>query len=603
MNKYLAGKAFVRALLAVLAVAPWCATGAGAADKDAGRACVERMRRDVTFLSSDACEGRGPRTGGLQKAADYVAEEFRKAGLKPVAKGSYFQPFAIPLAEAKVVLGGPAGKRITLAPGKQFLPLGSDQKGKASGEVVFAGYGLSCTDPPYDDYANVDVKGKVVVLLRGRPRSKAAQKSKEMAQQAGMLAKINAAAKRGAVAVLLVNDADAAEGGDPLADYSYTRLSFRQYSHLPAVAVKRSVVQTMLPPGRTLAKIENAIEASRKPDSFPLTGWKVEVEVTVSPRGLTLKNVVGVLEGAGPLAGETVVVGAHYDHLGYGGPSSLDRSGKRAVHHGADDNASGTAALIELARRFAAVPDRQGRRLVFVAFSGEELNLYGSAAYCKEPPYPLRETAAMFNLDMVGRLRNDRLLTEGHGTAQPFKGLIDGLAKKQGFTLSSQASGVGPSDHASFCGKKVPVLFFWTGNHGDYHRPTDTVDRINFDGMRRVVGLSEAVIAELTQMAKPAFVEVKGPVVMRPSGGIPRLGFRPGYGDPREGVLVEAVTAGGPADKGGVKDEDLIVGVAGKEVKDFSSYISAMGRLKPGTTIDVTVLRKGKKVMLKVKLD
>jgi hypothetical protein len=260
------------------------------------------------------------------------------------------------------------------------------------------------------------------------------------------------------------------------------------------------------------------------------------------------------------------------------------------------------------------MPNRQGRRMVFLAFSGEEMGLLGSAHYCKNPIYPLDQTAAMFNLDMVGRLRNDpktnkpRLLTEGHGTAvgasgvKPFKELIDALAKKHDFTLVAKESGFGPSDHATFCGKKVPVLFFWTGGHPDYHRPTDTADKINVAGMRQVVDMSEEAVAALAKMDRPVYVEIKGSAMGRPSKG-PRLGIRPAYGEDKTGLEVEGVVEGGPADKAGIKSGDRIVSIAGKEVKDIGGYMQAMGVQKGDTTIEVIVVRGGKKVTLKVKLE
>jgi hypothetical protein len=302
------------------------------------------------------------------------------------------------------------------------------------------------------------------------------------------------------------------------------------------------------------------------------------------------------------------VIGAHYDHLGYGGPSSLAGGKKMAIHPGADDNGSGTTAVMELARRFAAQGNRQGRRLLFITFSGEELGLYGSRHYCKEPLFPLADTAAMYNLDMVGRLSpdrktgKDRLLCQGAGTAKEFNPLVAEMAKKYDFQMSVQASGFGPSDHDSFCAKKVPVLFFWTGDHADYHRPSDTADKINLPGMRRIVDMSQEAIARLGGAAKPAFVEVKRAGRPRPSSG-PRLGIRPAYGDEGEGVLVEGVSDGGPAARGGVKEEDRIVGIAGKPVKDLQTYMEALAGQKGGTTIEVVVTRAGKKVPLKIKLD
>jgi hypothetical protein len=608
-----AGKACGRVLLAVAAFALLGPSGRGEANKvnkeqqQRNKQAEERLRRDVTFLASDECEGRGPTTQGLNKAAEYIAAEFKKAGLKPGFKGGYFQPFAVGGARGKLLLAGPGGTRVEPTPGVQLYPLGYNQKGKASGGVVFAGYGVTCKKPAYDDYAGIDVKGKVVVVLRDTPNNKAARESREMRGKAAITSKLKTAQDKGAVALLLVNDAETAGPKDDPPDFSYSRMSFGK-PHLPSAAMNRSFLEKMLPEPGNLSAIEKGIDKDLKPNSVAVPGWTATLQVESKPDMIPLKNVVGVLEGAGPLAKETVVVGAHYDHLGYGGPSSAAGSKKRAIHHGADDNGSGTTALMELARRFAGMPNRQGRRLVFIAFSGEELGLFGSAAYCKDPIYPLADTASMFNLDMVGRLRNDpktgkgRILTEGHGTAKPFKELIDDLAKKHDFTLASKASGFGPSDHASFCGKKIPVLFFWTGNHADYHKPTDTADRINVPGMRRVVDMSEEAVAALTKMEKPAYVVVKGTPGPRPSGG-PRLGIRPGYGDDKDGVEVEGVSPGGVADKAGVKEGDVIIGLAGKPVKDIGTYMQAMSTQKKGNTIEVLVLRKGKKVTLKAKLE
>jgi hypothetical protein len=564
-----------------------------------------RLKRDVTFLASPQCEGRGVTTEGINRAAEYIARQFQMAGLKPGVKNGWFQPFRIPGAEAKLALTGPNGRVIELAARTHFNALGHDQTARLTAPVVFAGYGITCDEPPYDDYAGLDVGGKVVVVLRDTPRSASVRTSKMMAG-ASLQAKLQNAMKHKAAAVLVVNDADTAQDTDAPLDYSFAPLMGGKRP--PALAVRRSVVEAMLPAGQTLRDFERAIDRDMKPAGIELTGWKVSLEVARKADLIGIKNVVGVLEGNGPLAKETVVVGAHYDHLGYGGPSSLDWSKRRMIHHGADDNASGTTALIELARRFAAVKNRQGRRLVFIAFSGEELGLFGSRHYCTKPIYPLGETTAMLNLDMVGRLQLDpktnraKLLTEGHGTAKAFGPLIDALAKKHDFTLTSKESGFGPSDHSSFCGKKVPVLFFWTGVHADYHKPSDTADKINVPGMRRVVDLSEEALGALTTMEKPAFVEVKGTPGVRPTSG-PRLGIRPGYGGDTPGVEVEGVSPGGPAEKGGIKDGDRIVAIAGKPIKNLNEYMQVMAAQQKGSTIEITVVRKGDKVKLKIALE
>jgi hypothetical protein len=367
----------------------------------------------------------------------------------------------------------------------------------------------------------------------------------------------------------------------------------------------------MLPGGADgLRDIEHGIDRDLKPHSFDLTGWSAGLEVRMHRGVVTLKNVVGTLPGAGPLARETVVVGAHYDHLGYGGAGgSRSRSRKMEIHHGADDNGSGTTALMELARRLGAMKGRAGRRLVFVAFSGEELGLFGSKHYCKEPPFALADTAAMFNLDMVGRLRTDdksgkeKLLVEGNATAKTFDALVDEVNRKYDFAVQKSAALAPNSDHFSFYQKKVPVLFFWTGYHPDYHMPSDTADKINVPGMRRVVDLSEDVLTELATVKKrPEYVAVKIAGTGSPTGG-PRLGVMPGYAAGGEGMLIEEVVDGGPAIRAGLKAGDRVVGIGDKPVKNVQTYMQAMSAQKKGSTIDVHVLRDGKKQMIKVKLD
>ena len=566
-----------------------------------------RLKKDVFFLASPKCEGRGPTTKGIDLAADHIAAQFAKAGLKPGVKDGYFQPFSIAGAKGKVTFVGPSDQTLTLVQGKDFNPLGRNQKGKAEAGVIFAGFGVTCKTPAYDDYAGLDVKDKVVVILRDTPLSGSPKRTPEMRAAGSLAAKVALARKKGAVGVLVVNDIEAAGDDDTPIDFSYTPMGSGE-STVPAMLVRRDLVEKMFPKGKKLADIEKAINKDLTPETFDIADWKVRLESEVVKTAVALKNVVGVVEGAGPLAKETVVVGAHYDHLGYGGNSSLAGTKRRLIHFGADDNASGTTAMMELARRYAAMPDRQGRRLVFIAFSGEELNLLGSAYYCQHPIFPLADTVAMFNLDMVGRpvkdpkTKLDKMLTEGHGTAKPFEAMIGEAAKQFGFVLSSKASGFGPSDHASFCGKDIPVLFLWTGNHADYHRPTDTPDKIDVPGMRRIVEMSQTLVMTLTKMDRPAFIKVKGGSGTRPSKG-PRLGIRPGYEEGVEGLKVEGVAEGGVAERGGIKTGDNIVMIAGKPVKNIETYMAAMASTKVGAMIEVVVERGGKKVTLKMKLE
>jgi hypothetical protein len=585
-------KVLVPAVL-LLALA-WTADGAAppSTRDEANKLCEGRLRKDLCFLASKECEGRGPTTQGLERAAGYIADQFKAIGLKPGLEGSYFQTFRIAGVKTRFTLTGPRGQTIELKQGTDFNPLVNRKSCKVTAPIVFAGYGVVSKDPPYDDYAGLDVKGKIVVLLRDAPRVNMPDRPAGLSSQVFFQTKLAQAFEHGAAAVLLValDGFDAGGGKRP-----------------PGLFIRRSVLESMLPADKNLDAIVKDIDRDLKPRSFALTGWTGKLEVERRSDLIPLRNVVGVLEGKGPLANETVVVAAHYDHLGYGGGASRADTTVPTLHPGADDNASGTAAIIELARRFARLPRPQPRRLVFIAFSGEELGMLGSEYYCANPIFPLEKTAAMFNLDMVGRLRIDprtkkpRLLTQGHGTAKPFQELIEHLAKKYDFTLTSTASGFGTSDHNSFTGEKVPVLFFWTGLHPDYHTPSDTVDKINFAGMRTIVDMSQDAVTVLATMARPAFIEVTGRLSMRPSTG-PRLGIRPKY-DSKDGVEVEDVVAGGIAARAGIRKGDRIVQIADQETRTLAAYLMRLAAQKRGTTIEVIILRDREKKTLTIKLE
>jgi hypothetical protein len=604
----------------LLVAAPPAAPAPAGESEAAVQATEERLRRDVTYLASDELEGRGPTTKGLEKAADYIADQFKQAGLKPGGvDGTWFQPFGYPAnlldEPARLGLKGPKGQEIELKQGFQFQPMGLSKSGKLTAPVVFAGYGLTSAEAKYDDYDGLDVADKVVVVLRDAPHGGNEERAKRLQAGTSFTRKVINAAAHKAAAVLFVNDAETAKTGDDLFDFDFTALRVPPDARIvPAFHVRRSVLQTMLQASAAadLADWERDVDRDLKPRGVELTGWTVSLEVKTHFGEITLKNVVGVLDGAGPLADETVVVGAHYDHLGYGGAGGSRAAPLRKpmIHHGADDNGSGSTAVMELARRFAARPDRKGRRLVFMTFSGEELGLEGSKYYCKNPLFPLKNTAAMINLDMVGRLRpdddtkKDNLLAEGVGTGKDFADLLDRVNGKFDFTLHEQKESVPPnSDHFSFFRSGVPVLFFWTGFHPDYHKPSDTADKINVPGMRKVVDLTETVVGELaTAEKRPEYVEVKTGGSLRPSEG-PTLGIMPAYDKGGEGVTVAEVLDGRPAAKAGLKAGDRIVELAGKPVANLEAYTEIIRSQKKGDTIDVVMVRDGKKQAVKVKLD
>jgi len=624
-------KWFVRSPALVLAVVALLARVPAPAAEKTARTRIEeseaRMRRDIAYLASDELEGRGPTTRGINLAADYIAREFKKAGLKPGGKnGTYFQPFTIPGARlvrpATITLRGPLGQEITLRQGVHFHPMGLASTGAYKDvPLVFAGYGMTAQgkDFTYDDYKDLAAGGKVVVVLRDTPcpgNRYVSVDGQRRRQHSTFTQKMTNAEKHDALGVLFVNDADTAQDGDDLLDFNFTATA-RIPIKLPAFHLRRSVLEAMLAGSGApaLSEIEKDIDRELKPHSLALSGWTVRFDLQVKRETLDLKNVIGVLEGKGPKADETVIIGAHYDHLGYGGPASLSGSKKMAIHNGADDNASGTTAIIELARRFGEHPDRQGRRLVFMTFSGEEMGLIGSAYYCKHPLFPLEQTVAMVNLDMVGRGKKDpktgaeKLLVYGTDTATNFSELMDRINKLHGLALKKIGTGSGDrtfsaSDHASFYDVKVPVIFFFTGDHEDYHRPSDKPERINVPGMRRVTDLTEDLVAEIAAAPeRPKYVKIKMSAPTGGYGGGPRLGIRPDYADDQPGVVIGAVTEGLPAARAGLRTGDRIVEMNGKEIKNLEGYMFFLRGQKEGDTIDAGIMRDGKKIMVKIKLN
>jgi hypothetical protein len=577
------------------------------------------MKRDITFLASDRCEGRGVTTKGIHLAADYIAAEFQKAGLKPAGEnGSYFQPFTITGAAKlgspnALTLHGPLGQSIELKHGEQFQVMGISGPGKVQAPLVFAGYAAVAKSIGYDDFQGLDVAGKILVVIRKTPRfesSTAPFDGNNAEFHSTLTTKLDNAVAHKAAAVLFVSDRVTATPEDRLVEFSYT--SFGPSSRIPAVHIHRALADqlTRSALGKPLAEIEQDIDHDLKPRSGSLAGWTADLEVNIGRPLTPAKNIIGVVEGSGPLANETVIVGAHYDHLGYGGFGSLAKNLKGdAIHHGADDNGSGSTTIMELARRFGQKPSREGRRLVFMTFSGEELGLLGSAHYCKHPIFPLEQTAAMVNLDMVGRLRpdkdehKDKLIVYGTKTSPAFDKLIDRLAEPFNFYLQKKPSGMGPSDQQSFYLKNIPVFFFFTGDHPDYHRPSDTADKINVVGMARIADMVENLIEHLrTVPERPAFVKVKSdpsPTMQ----GVPRIGIRPDYGDSKEGVLLSGVTEGGAAAKAGVKEGDRITEIEGKPVKSLEVYMVLMRGHKAGETLNIGILRNGKKQDVKVRLE
>jgi hypothetical protein len=674
----------VGAMLIGLALCVSSAARCEAAEKDAkseAAAAAQRLKEDVTTLASDEWEGRGIGTEGLDKAAQYIADQFREMGLETrLFDGTPFQHFKVttqaemgPAEKNQLTLVGPGGPdekpgRSELKLGQDFNPLSLGGSGKFDLPLVFVGYGITAKDKDlkYDDYADVDVKDKAVLILRKEPQQNnphSAFNGTDNTQHAFFTRKIANAYEHGAAAVLLVNDSqelakqqkagkaafdkavedldkaihalrdannpmkeeltklrdDVAQKAelthdlaeklneqdfDPLVPFNGAGSGSGRKT-LPVFFVSREAVDPIVKQalGKDLSTIEGEIDKTLKPASAPLASWKAAGQADVIRRQADVKNVVAVLEGEGPLANETVIVGAHYDHLGYGGAGSL-APWTKDIHNGADDNASGTAALLEVARQITASGKKPARRIVFIAFTGEERGLLGSARYVREPRFPLSETVAMVNMDMVGRLVDDKLIVYGTGTADTFDKLIDDLNGDYGFKITKRPTGFGPSDHASFYAKKIPVFHVFTGTHKDYHRPSDDADKINVPGMLRVTQLVTDIVETIANAEKrPEYREVKQKPVARRGGDRPYLGSIPDFSQQVEGYALMGVAEGGPADRAGIKAGDVIIKFGESKIGSLEDIDSALRKYKAGDKVPVVVKRGDKQLTLTVTLD
>jgi hypothetical protein len=362
-----------------------------------------------------------------------------------------------------------------------------------------------------------------------------------------------------------------------------------------ALAVTRTAADMLLAGGRRLGELAAAIDRTLAPQSFTLPNTRVRLEVSLVRERGTAVNVVGALPGRDPaLAGQAIVVGAHYDHLGRGGEGSLAPDQVGTVHPGADDNASGTAVVMGLARAFAAAGGAP-RTLVFIAFAGEEMGLLGSGHYVRQPAVPLDRTVLMVNLDMVGRLREGKLYVSGVDSGAGLRALATAVTVG-GLDLQLRGDPYGPSDHTAFYAAGVPVVFLFTGAHADYHRPSDTWDRVNALGLVTVTAFAARLIAAVgAEPQPPAYVKIEAPPApARGTGYGPYFGVIPEFGEGTQaGVRITGVRPGSPAEKAGVKAGDVIVGFAGVPVKTLEDLTFALRARRPGDRVEVRVLREG----------
>lgn len=551
---------------------------------------ADRIGADAAWLADPAREGRGVGTEGLDAAGAYLEKRFAEIGLKPAGTQGYRQPLEVVtsvrvLPETRLAIDGKA------LPKEAYQPLVMSSEGEVTADTVAVGYGIVDAERKIDDYAGADVRGKIAVVRRFVPESEAFAGIDDKRRFGDLYEKAWLARERGAKALLVV-DAPAVPKGSgkdwkPPDEAAFPSLSRRGYGDagIPVVIVKRDVGA--------------ALFARRARLSF---------NVKLGLEQQKVFNVAGRLEAGGtPKQPQPLVLGAHYDHLGFGGFGSLAPDSKQP-HLGADDNASGTAALLEVARALAEQRGGLRRDVVFVAFTAEEMGLLGSTHFTREPPpgIDMAQIYAMLNLDMVGRLRENRLVVLGSQTAAEWDALLEPVCQKSGLECRTSGDGFGPSDQTSFYASGVPVLHFFTGAHSDYHKPSDSVDRLNLTGAAAVSAIVSGVLTELSRREAPLTFQKVTPVA--PGGDLrsfnASLGTIPDYAGPKsgKGVLLAGVRTGGAAEQGGLTRGDVLISLGPHSIDNVEALMYALNALEPGQRVIAVVLRDGKRLELPVAL-
>jgi aminopeptidase YwaD len=626
-------------------------TAALAQQPSAGTPSINRLQQIIAYLASDALEGRRTGSPGANDAAHYIAGEFSLLGLRPgmqmtgpgrtrgEIRARYLQPFPY---VASVELGKNNSLTIvshgvsdvpngilkdTLRIGQDWMPIGfSTNANVESDAIIFCGYGISAPELKHDDYAGCVPKNRAAIVFEGTPDG---DNPHGQFVQAGQIRFKAAAARAAGARALIVISSEQNLKDERLSNLSYDNVGG---AGIPVIVVSRKAATSIL---RDVSHYEKVAAARTLELPIPEV---VSLTVDVVRRESPSFNVVGILPGTDPkLKNETIVIGAHYDHLGMGGEGSGSLSARTGIHHGADDNASGVAGLLELARIFTSQGPKPRRTIVFIAFSGEEEGLIGSSYYVNHPIVPLANTVAMINMDMIGRLKEKKLIVGGVGTAQEWRSMIDTdnsiqsmivslntqvsattssnfpivvgangqpvvtLDPAKKFDLTLNEDGYGPSDHSSFYSKQVPVLFFWTGNHEDYHKPSDTADKINYEGEARVISFVANVVRDIDKSDKrPTYTVARSESQGRSMGFRVSLGTIPNYADTNDGLKLDGVRDDSPAAKAGLKAGDRVVKMAGREVKNVYDYTYALGEMKAGQEYEVEVMRGSERLTLKI---
>lgn len=583
---------------------------------------ADDFRTEVKYIASDELEGRMTGSRGTQMASDYIAAYFEGIGLKPLGdNGRYFQEFPF-TSGVKIVSSqnhlqinkkGNEKKTIEFEVNKDFIPLSFTANGTVEGNVVFVGYGLIVpgnNGVSYDSYAGLDVKDKIVLVLNYLPEEVDMKRRQELNLYAGLRYKALLARERGAKALLVITGPKSPNAGE-LIPLSFDKASADSGIIVASISMKTAEA-LFAGSGRDLVTIQSKLDKEERNvvGSFDLPNVHVKIATAVERLKKTDRNVLGLLPPSEDTENpEYVMVGAHYDHIGRGEIDSLARKGEEGqVHNGADDNASGVSTVLELAASLAKArnenPQNLRRGIVFALWSGEEMGIIGSSYFAKHPAVPVKNIAAYINFDMIGRLRENKLIIQGTDSSEYWTKLIERRNVSAGFNLVLQHDPYLPTDVTALYPEGIPVLNFFTGGHEDYNRPTDDPETLNYDGMVKIARFVQSMIIDLAKsQERPAYAKVERKGVPSEQHGSQRayLGTVPDFSSENiVGIKIGGIKADGPADKAGFKEGDIIVEFAGLKITNIYDYKYALDSAKIGKPVEVVVLRSGNRHTLTV---
>jgi aminopeptidase YwaD len=565
---------------------------------------IEELKEHITYLASDELKGRLSGTPEGLLAAKYIRDQIKP--FMTLLGEDGFQYF-------NVVTDVKLGSNNKLSFGdfegvvdESFAPYSFSKSTTVKAKVVFVGYGLEIDseDLKWNDYENIDVKGKWVLILRGDPEN--SKEDSKFLLFADDRDKVLTARDKGAAGVIFVSGKNF-DAEDKLVSLYFDKTS--SDAGLPVIHLKREVANQILSTENTsVIDLETSIDSLMQTKSFKIN-LKLAASTEIIQQKVKTQNVVGLIEGNDPvLKNEYVVIGAHYDHLGMGGQGSGSREPDvSAPHNGADDNASGVAGIIEIAEKLASMKKELKRSIVFIAFDAEEMGLLGSTYFTKHSLVDVKSVKSMFNFDMIGRLdkESNKMLINGTGTSAEAESILNKHKEAYDLVLAFSPEGYGPSDHAAFYSENIPVFFFTTGAHGDYHTPADDTELLNIEGEKVITDFATEVIIDVANRSEELSFQIAGPKKQARYGRALKvtLGIMPDFTSTEEnGLGVGAVTPDRPAHKAGMLKNDRIVAIDGKAVKNIYDYMNRLKKLKSGQVISVDVVRGEKEIVLVVQL-